>query len=68
MCVSEIGWSQAVSLLRWGMGWKTNMFRALEPTTKAEASTRKALEKRIFERLNVIVVVFGFGYSDDWGG
>ena len=48
-----------------GTEGKTNMFRALEPTMKAEASTRRALEKRIFERLGVMVLVFGFGYSDD---
>ena len=30
--------------------WKTNMFRALEPTIKAEASTRRALENCIFNK------------------
>ena len=29
---------------------KTNMLRAMEPTMKVEASTRRALENCIFER------------------
>ena len=34
---------------------KTDMLRALEPTMKAEARTRRALEKCIFERENCLI-------------
>ena len=47
---------------------KTNMFRALEPTINAEASTRRALENCIVERLVFLVLVFRFDYIDDWRG
>ena len=38
---------------------KTNMFRALEPTIKAEASTRRALENCIVEKLVFLVLSLG---------
>lgn len=37
-------------LLEGGRKWKTNIFKALEPTMKTEASTRRALEKCILEQ------------------
>ena len=55
MNVSEFRGSH---LRKRGMKWETNMFRALEPTMKAEARTRRALEKCIFERLVALILVF----------
>ena len=46
---------------------KTNMFKALEAKTKAEASTRKALEKCISE-LRISLVVYEPGCFDNLEG
>ena len=46
---------------------KTNMFKALEARMKAEASTRKALEKCISE-LRISLAVYNFGCFDNLDG
>lgn len=46
---------------------KTNMFKALEARMKADASTRKALEKCIAE-VRISLAVYDFGCFDNLEG